>query len=631
MYSETHRVHIPSHPPLHTVVQFVEAQSATIPDTVAVVAAGGRHLSYGVLNQRANRLAHYLHHQGVEPETSVGVYMARSCDLIIALLAILKAGGAYAPLDLHSPQTRLRLILRDTQIPIVLTQQLLCTQLPSSNAQVVCIDTDWNTIVQERLTPSLSDIHPAQLAYIMYTSGSTGVPKGVAVSHKGLKNLIEWHQCVYNMPSVQRATHVANIAFDASFWEIWPCLASGATLCLPAEDVCMAPLALRDWLVEQAVTISFLPTPLAEAMLALPWPTDGNLTTLLTGGDRLQHYPDTRHPFTLVNHYGVTEASVVSTAGVVSARGITYAVPSIGYPIHNTHVYVLNQQYQQMPSETSGGLFIGGVGLARGYWQQPALTAERFLPDLFTTTPGRRMYDTRDTAYYQTDGTIHFLGREDQQVQMRGYRIELGEIESALVLHTAVHTSVVCLYTTEEENQQLVAYLMTTNGESPNLNELRQFLQNHLPDYMIPAIYITVESFPLTLNGKIDRTTLPDPGTLRTTEYIAPRTPLEAIIAAIWNDVLTIGPVGVLDNFFNLGGNSLQATQIVARLHQVFRLPLTVRHLLTYPTIDLLAKHMLANETQRERIEKIACAVQRLKTMSPSEKQQVLEHKRSYV
>lgn len=631
MCGETHSIYRQHCAALYTVIQFVEEHSVTIPDAIAVVGAEGMHLSYGALNKRANQLSHYLQRHGVEPETPVGLYMARSCDLIVVLLAILKAGGAYVPLDPHSPQTRLQRILEDTQTPIVLSDHCWCNHLPLSHAKMICVDADWHIITQESDVLPASRTHPAQLAYIIYTSGSTGMPKGVTISHQGLTNLIEWHQRVYCMTTTERATHVANIAFDASVWEIWSCLSSGATLCLPPDDIGKTPLALRDWLIEQAVTISFLPTPLAEAMLTLPWPPNGSLKTLLTGGDRLQHYPDAKHPFTLVNHYGVTESSVVSTAGVVLAQDTTHDIPSIGAPIHNTHVYILNHHYKAMPSERSGVLFIGGAGLARGYWQQPSRTAACFLSDPFTTTPGGRMYDTRDTGYYQTNGAIRFIGRVDHQVQVRGYRIELGEIEAALILHPAVQTSVVCVDEREGDNQQLVAYLITTIDEAHISRELQQFLQTYLPDYMIPTTYTRVESFPLTPHGKIDRAALSNLVVPDSTEYIAPRTPVEEVVVGLWKDVLSVSRIGVHDTFLHLGGNSLHATQIVARLRQVFQVSLTPRHLLTYPTVEAVVQYMLENEVQVGRIEKIARAVLRLKTMTTLEKQQVLKQKKSYV
>ncbi|HYY41575.1 MAG TPA: amino acid adenylation domain-containing protein, partial [Pyrinomonadaceae bacterium] len=350
----------------------------------------------------------------------VGVLMERSLDMVVALLGVLKAGGAYVPLDAAYTPERLAFMLADAAVPVLLTQAHLRAALPRADVTVLCLDADWSTIATESTATPTHHSTAADLAYVIYTSGSTGRPNGVQLAHAGLLNLIYWHQTRFAVSATDRATQLAGTAFDAAVWELWPYLTIGASIHLPAEDETrLAPARLRDWLDQQGITISFLPTPLAARVLPLDWSRQTTLRTLLTGGDRLQHYPPPGLPFELVNNYGPTECTVVTTSCTVSATAQTASAPAIGRPIANTEVYLLDAHLQPVPTGVAGELYIGGASLARGYQQRPELTAARFIPHPFSPEPGARLYRTGDAARYLSDGQIEFLGRLDTQVQVR--------------------------------------------------------------------------------------------------------------------------------------------------------------------------------------------------------------------
>ncbi|HYY16440.1 MAG TPA: amino acid adenylation domain-containing protein, partial [Gammaproteobacteria bacterium] len=362
-------------------------------------------LSYGALNARANQLAHHLQGLGVGPEERVGLCMERSLELVVGLLGVLKAGGAYVPLDPAYPEEQLAFMLEDAQVAVLLTQAHLEAGLPQTGAQMICLDRDWGVMANERVENPTSRALADNLAYVMYTSGSTGRPKGVLVPHKGLLNLAFWHQSAFEVTSSDRATQLAGTAFDASVWEIWPYLSKGASLYIVNSQILSSPVHLRDWLVAQAVTISFLPTPLAEMVLPLEWPEAPALRILLTGGDKLHQYPSPSVPFKLINNYGPTENTVVTTSGLVASQG-REATPPIGRPIANTQVYLLDRHLHPVPIGVPGELYIGGTGLARDYFRRPELTAERFIPYPFSERPGERLYRTGDLARYLPDGNL---------------------------------------------------------------------------------------------------------------------------------------------------------------------------------------------------------------------------------
>jgi amino acid adenylation domain-containing protein len=463
------------YPKNHCIHQLFEAQVEQAPDAMAV-AIEDEQLTYQELNSRSNQLAHYLQKLGVGSEVLVGLWVERSLLMVVGMLGILKAGGAYVPLDSNYLCDRLRFMLEDSQVSVLLTQERLVGGLPDAiacaqqdsaiqnpkskiqNSRVVCLDKDWETIAQESEENPKRCVTGSNLAYVIYTSGSTGKPKGVQIEHGGLLNLVFWHQRAFSVSPLDRVTQLAGVAFDACGWEIWPYLTTGASIHFPDAETRLLPEQLRDWLLSKAITLSFLPTPIAEKILSLDWPQDAALRTLLTGGDKLHQYPLASHPFNVVNNYGPTENTVVTTSGSVSVREQADLAPAIGRPIANTQVYVLDSRLQPVPIGVAGELYIGGDGLARGYLHRPDLTAERFIPNSFRPESGR-LYKTGDLVRYRADGNIEFLSRLDDQVKIRGYRIELGEIESVLSQHPAVVQTVVAIREDVPGEKRLVAYI----------------------------------------------------------------------------------------------------------------------------------------------------------------------------
>ncbi|PYS20674.1 MAG: non-ribosomal peptide synthetase [Acidobacteria bacterium] len=578
------------------VHELFAAQTARTPEAVAVV-CGEQQLTYRQLNQRANQLAHYLQQQGVGPDILVGVMLERSLEIVVALLAILKAGGAYVPLDSQYPKERLAFMIEDAQLRLLLTQAELDSALPTTNVEVVYLDRDWERIAEQSAEHPHSRVMVDNLAYVIYTSGSTGQPNGVQVSHGGLLNFVSWHLEAFAVSASDRASHLAGISFDGSVCELWPYLSTGASLHLPKDDVRTTPTELRDWLLREAITISFLPTPLAERVLALEWPAQAALRIMLTGGDQLHQYPADSHRFVLVNLYGPTENTVVTTAGTVLSGSGNGPAPSIGRPIANTKIYILDPCLQPVSVGSVGELYVSGPGLARGYLQRAELTAERFVPHPFSNEPGARLYRTGDLVKRRAGGELEFIQRVDEQVKIRGYRIELGEIEAVLGQHAQVREAVVLARADESGAKRLIAYLTEPPevASELSLSELRQYLKERLPEYMIPAAYVRLAAWPLTANGKIDRRALPAPELSREALeqiYVAPGTPVEELLATIWSEVLRVPQVGTHDNFFELGGHSLLATQVIARVREAFQVEVTVFRLFEQPTVKGLSKQI---------------------------------------
>jgi amino acid adenylation domain-containing protein len=455
------------------IPQLVTRQATATPDAVALV-ANGQALSYRELNWRANQLAHYLQSLGVGPNTLVGLCVERSLDMVVGLLGILKAGGAYVPLDPSYPPERLAFMLEDSQTSVLVTQQYLASRLAPQKAQIVCLDADAAVLTQQSETEPISTVTSDDLVYVIYTSGSTGRPKGVQITHKSLLNLVFWHQHAFAVTPVDRTTQVTSPAFDATGWELWPYLAIGASVYLPDEETRVSPMLLRDWLVRHGITITFLPTALAEGVMALDWPSRTSLRFLLTGADTLHRYPSPSLPFTVVNNYGPTETTVVATSGHVPPTEHADTPPSIGRPIANTQVYILDEHLQQGPIGEPGELYIGGVGLARGYLNRPELTAERFIPNPFSDEPGARLYKTGDLVRFLPDGQIAFLGRNDQQVKIRGFRIELGEIEAVLIQHPAIQQAVLVAHEDQPGEKRLVAYVVARQASKVTASQGEQ-------------------------------------------------------------------------------------------------------------------------------------------------------------
>ena len=596
------------------VPQLVAKQAAAAPGAIAIV-AGNEQLTYQELNRRANQLAQYLQTLGVGPNTLVGLCVERSLDMVIGLLGIHKAGGAYVPLDPSSPIERLAFMLEDASAGVLITRQIIAANLPASAIRLVCLDSDASLLAQQSTDELSCEITPGDLAYVIYTSGSTGRPKGVQISHESLLNLVYWHHSAYQVTAADRATQVTSPAFDATGWELWPYLTLGAQVYIVDEETRVSPIALRDWLVEREITISFLPTALAESILSLSWPAHTRLRYLLTGADTLRHYPSPDLPFAFVNNYGPTEATVVATYGRIYPTANVESLPSIGRPIANTQIYLLDEHLRQVPIGEVGELYIGGKGLAQGYLNRPELTAERFILHPFSEQPGERLYKTGDLARFLPDGQIAFLGRADYQIKIRGYRIEPDEIMSVLNRHVAIQNSMVIAREDTPGEKRLVAYIVLNPGAELSASALREMLAEHLPEYMIPSTFVVLPALPATINGKIDRAALPAPdatNTLRDESVAAPETPTEIRVAQIVTALLNLDTVGLDDNFFMLGGHSLLGTQMIAQIAATFGVELPLRSLFEAPTIRMLAAEI------EQRI------MARLEAMSDEEVQRLL-------
>jgi amino acid adenylation domain-containing protein len=574
------------------VHELFETQSAAAPQALAVSFAGEQ-LSYGELNSRANRLAHHLRELGVGPDVLVAICVERSTEMIVALLAVLKAGGAYLPLDPQYPRERLAFMLEDAQAGVLLTQEHLRIAHSLEGAQVVCLDAERAAIAahSDENPPHLST--GDHLAYVIYTSGSTGRPNGVQISHGALLNLVHWHREAFAVTAQDCATQLAGVAFDASVWEIWPYLTASASLHLPDEETRLAPLSLRDWLVAEGITVSFLPTPLAERLMVLEWPRETRLRLLLTGGEQLHLYPDAGLPFKLVNNYGPTENSVVTTSGEVRPATRTQGPPNIGRPIANTQVFLLDRDLRPVPPGAVGELYLAGAGLARGYLRRPDLTAARFIPHPFSSEPGARLYRTGDLARYLPNSSLAFEGRVDAQVKLRGFRIEPGEIETTLDGHPAVSKSLVVLREDRPGYKRLVAYVVEQAGVGALSAELRDYLRQRLPNYMLPEAFVMLDAFPLTPNGKIDRRRLPAPELAQAqsgTAFVAPGTPTEQAMAKVWAEVLGLERVGLHDNFFEIGGHSLLAAQLVWKISETAGIEIPLHTLFECSTVEQLSR-----------------------------------------
>ena len=562
--------------------QLFEAQTEQTPEAIAVVFQDEQ-LTYHELNIRSNKIAHYLLSLGIGPDVIVAICCDRSLEMIMGLLGILKAGAAYLPLDPTHPQQRLNLMLSDSAASVLLTQQhLLNLQLTVPS---ICIDSQWHTLAQYSQENPNSNVTADHLVYAIYTSGSTGQPKAVAVEHRSLLNLVFWHQKTFSVSPTTKATQIAAPAFDACAWEIWPYLAAGASIYLADQETRTSPTRLRDWLLEKSITISFLPTPLAERVIALSWPENCALKTLLTGGDKLQQYPHASLPFSVVNNYGPTESTVVATSGLVSD---TSRVLTIGRPIANTQVYLLDSHLQPVPIGASGELYIAGDGLARGYLNYP--TSERFISHPFSQQPEARLYKTGDVARYLPDGNIQFLGRKDSQVKLRGFRIELGEVAAVLAQHPGVRETVVIVR--EGANDPLLVAYVVLQQQTLKVSDLRCFLKEKLPEYMVPSTFMVLQELPLTPNGKVDRRALPEPDTLLIEKaYAPPQTNIEEVVVEIWAEVLGTR-VGIHDNFFELGGHSLLATQLISRIRDALQVDLPLHTLFEIPTAAGMAEYI---------------------------------------
>ncbi|TFI51868.1 amino acid adenylation domain-containing protein [Mastigocladus laminosus UU774] len=560
---------------------FVE-QVERNPDAVAVVFRN-QQLTYRQLNEQANQLAHYLQTKGVKPEVLVGICVERSLDMIVGLLGILKAGGAYVPLDPAYPTERLEMILADSQVSVLLTQQKLVTRLPENTADVVTLDTDKATISLESQKNPVSQVNPRNSAYVIYTSGSTGKPKGVVIEHHSSVALLCWAKEVFTSEELAGVLATTSICFDLSVFELFVPLAWGGKVII-AENA----LDLSSIKAAQDITlINTVPSAIAQLLEIQAIPN--SVRTINLAGEPLsnqlaQRLYQQENIERVYNLYGPSEDTTYSTFSLVT-KGATQP-PSIGRPISNTQIYILNQYLQPVPIGTVGELYIGGEGLARGYFNQPELTSQKFISHPFGD---RKLYKTGDLARYLPDGNIEFLGRSDNQVKLRGFRIELGEIAAVLETYPQIKQAVVILREDIPSNKKLVAYLVT-QSQSTNISDLRRFLQQKLPDYMIPSAFVCLEALPLTPNGKVNRKMLPVPEveSTREQEFVPPQTANEQILATIWQDVLGLKQVSRYDKFFEMGGDSILSIQVVGRARQA-GIKITPRQIFQYPSLAELA------------------------------------------
>ena len=584
------------------VPALVAAQAAVSPEALAV-AGGGRGLTYAELDSRAERLARRLRALGVGPDDAVGLCLKSSPAMAVGALGIMKAGAAYLPLDPAYPRDRLAFLLSDARPPVLVTARCLVDRLPAGDWSVVALDPDGRDERGDLPPAPPVEPRPENLAYVIYTSGSTGEPKGVEITHGSLLNLVRWHWRAFDVTPSDRATQLASVGFDAAVWELWPYLTAGASVHVPDDLIRQEPEGLRDWLVRERISLTFVPTPMAERVMALPWPADCALRAMLTGADTLHHYPSPRLPFVLVNNYGPTECTVVATSATVLPRSRPGELPAIGWPIDETEIHILDEERRPVPAGVPGELYIGGAGLARGYRNRPDLTVQSFIPHPFGAWAGDRLYRTGDLVRCLPDGQLAFLGRVDEQIKIRGHRIEPAEVVAALDAHPAVRESVVVAPEATPGDKRLVAYVVLAPGARPTEGMLKEFLAGRLPDYMMPATFVALPSLPLSTNGKVDRAALPSPDattSLRDDEVVAPRTPVEARVADLLAALLGVDRVGVFDNFFMLGGHSLLGTQLIARVDEAFAVELDLRTLFDSPTVAGLSA-----EIERRVVEKL--------------------------
>jgi amino acid adenylation domain-containing protein len=575
----------------------VEAQARRRPRALAL-SGPGRRLTFEELDARAEAFAAELTRAGAARDVPVAIALSSPLERVVAFLGVWKAGAAYLPLDPGSPRDRLAFIVRDCGGPLLVAEDDASWQELGARVLPLRLDREAPRPAPSRRT----DEDSSRLAYVIYTSGSTGQPKGVEVEHGSLANLAAWHRRAFSVGPTDRTSALANPAFDAAVWELWPSLAAGASVHFPEDAVRRDPAALRDWLVGERITVAFAPTPVAERLLALDWTGDAALRLLLTGGDVLHRRPEAGLPFRLVNNYGPTEGTVVATSGFVApAAAGESALPSIGRAIDGVETFVLDERGRRATDGEPGELCLGGAGLARGYVGGPARHPGGF--DAHPFRKGERMYRTGDRVRRRADGRLEFLGRLDGQLKVRGFRVEPAEIEAALETHPGVRSSLAVGRTEADGDVRVVAYVVLEPGRRPE--DLRAHLRSRVPEYMVPAAFVVLEEFPLTPHGKIDRDALPPPPreTPGASEGRAPESAVEERVAAFAAELLRLDRIGVEENFFALGGHSLLGTQMIARARDAFGIELPLRTIFEAPTVAQLSAEI--ERLVRRRIEEM--------------------------
>ncbi len=567
-------------------------------------------LTYAELNQKANQLAYYLKERGLQSDQIVGISLPRSVEVAVAVLGILKAGGGFLNLDPTYPKERIAYMIEDSGLKLLITNRKLAQVLPLNGAEPILLDQD-REIIERQPSGNLNlPLQSENMAYVIYTSGSTGLPKGTLLAHRGLCNLFQVQQRAFNIGRQSRILQFSPLSFDASVWETVMALLNGATLVFTDQEDLITGQGLHAVLKEQKITTITLPPSVLAVMPEEPLP---DLKTLVTAGEKctrdlVQRWGKERQ---FVNAYGPTETTVCASMYETDPR--VPIEPPIGKPIDNFQLYVVDENLMPVAVGVPGELCIAGVGLARGYLNRADLTAERFVANPFSEEPGARMYRSGDLVRWRPDGNLEFLGRIDHQVKLRGFRIELGEIEAVMTRHAKIRDAAALVREDKPGHQLLVGYYVTEDGEPLVSSELKAFLKNQLPDYMIPAILVHLEKMPLTPSGKVDRNALPAPDQHRDieSEYVPPRSPVEEKLAAIVSDLLNLQKVGVFDNFFELGGHSLLATQFISRIKKTFQVEMPLRQIFESPTIaEMAAKIEELQQTgdglgEKEKIERV--------------------------
>jgi amino acid adenylation domain-containing protein/non-ribosomal peptide synthase protein (TIGR01720 family) len=572
--------------------ELFEEQVERAPEAIAI-SFEGEQVSYAELNRRANKLAHHLRKLGVGAEVLVGICVERSIEMVVGLLGILKAGAAYVPLDSSYPLERLSFMLEDAALSVLLTQEKLEGILPSHWGHTICLDIDWATIDEEDASNPSRVATEENLAYVIYTSGSTGKPKGAMLHHRGVVNCLRWMQETYQLDDSDRFLLKTSLNFDPSVWEMfWTWWTGGCVVIARPEGHLDSAYLVKTIVREKVTSVYFVPPMLRVFLEEAGVENITSLRRVICGGEGLpketmERFFERLGGADLHHSYGPTEASIAATEWQCEPGGNEGMAP-IGRPLANTETYLLDEHLRPVAVGVSGELYIGGVGVGRGYLHQPQLTSERFVPHPFSGEPGQRLYRTGDVARYLADGNIEFLGRVDSQIKLRGYRIELGEIEAALSAHAAVETAVVVLREEGTDDKQLVAYVLTKKEATEGWEEVRNYLRARLPEYMVPAWIVMLDQMPLTVNGKVDRRALPALGTNGARQkqtVVSTRSPIEEVVANIWSEVLGVGELSATANFFESGGHSLLATQVILRVREAFGVEMNLRSLFESPTV----------------------------------------------